>query len=428
EPIPTAGPMPAPTPGQTAEPMPTAGPTPGPTPEPAPEPTQSPKPDSEASPPAANELEYTGEAQELITAGKTDTGEWRYSLDKNGEYSAKIPTGTDAGEYTVWYKLSYRDNTEAQSLTVTIAKAKVYAEKLPTAGSLGRGKTLSGSKISGGKTVNKNGDEVIGGYSWKEPDKTMNTAGTFEEAVIFTPDNKNYESVEFDVKVGVTTSSGSSGGGGGGGRAPAATPTPKPVKEPNIPSGGNNGGEEDKLPFIDVEKDDWFYDDVKYVYKHGLMNGVETIIFAPNMNITRAMFVTVIYRMEGKPEIGYKPAFEDIAEGKYYFDAVAWAAENKIVLGYSDAEFAPDDPITREQMAAIIYRYANYKGYDTSSETALNYADAADISEYARAAVAWESEIGLLNGYGNNIFAPQDNSTRAQVAAVFRRFDEKFNR
>ena len=115
-----------------------------------------------------------------------------------------------------------------------------------------------------------------------------------------------------------------------------------------------------------MDGDDWFHDDVRYVYENGLMNGVAEGLFGPRLDTTRGMIVTILWRLEMEPAAGACP-FEDVAAGSYYETAIAWAAENGIVDGYSDTRFGPDDAITREQLAAILWRYARYKGYETDA-------------------------------------------------------------
>lgn len=173
-------------------------------------------------------------------------------------------------------------------------------------------------------------------------------------------------------------------------------------------------------PFIDVKQKDWFYNEVMYVYENGLMLGTTDNMFEPNSNVTRAMFVTVLYRIEGEPTAELS-GFADVEKDSYYEKAVAWAEKNQIVLGITDTEFAPHSNITREQMAAIVYRYAKFKGYDINTDNELSFVDAADISEYARDSVKWLTEKEIIIGDEEGRFAPQDNSTRAQAAAVFMR-------
>ena len=199
-----------------------------------------------------------------------------------------------------------------------------------------------------------------------------------------------------------------------------ATEIPKPT---DAPSSDNTGDK--PMTFADVNTGDWFYSDVEYAYANGLMNGVSDSEFGPSLNITRAMFVTILYRMDGEPAAGAS-AFSDVSSSAYYAGAVAWASANGIVTGYSDTEFAPDGNITREQMAAILYRYANYKGIDTSvSADITSYADAADVDDYAVTAMQWACGAGMMNGTGDKL-EPLGTATRAQAAAVFGRFDKQY--
>ena len=178
-----------------------------------------------------------------------------------------------------------------------------------------------------------------------------------------------------------------------------------------------------KNPFTDVKENDWFYDSVKYAYENDLMKGISNTEFAPDSDVTRAMFVTVIYRMENEPQTG-KCAFTDVESGSYYENAVAWANENGIVSGISEECFAPNEPITREQMAAIIYRYAAFKGYDITTSSSTSYTDNDNISDYAKNAVIWAAEKYVMTGNTDGSFAPKANTTRAQAASVFMRMVE----
>ena len=176
-------------------------------------------------------------------------------------------------------------------------------------------------------------------------------------------------------------------------------------------------------PFADVCEDDWFYDAARYTHKNGLINGVSDTEFAPNSDITRAMFVTILYRSENEPA-AENSAFTDVEKDSYYEKAVAWASANAIVSGVSEDRFEPNEPITREQMAAIIYRFAAYKGYDTGANGSAAYEDNGEISDYAKEAVIWTSEKSIMKGNPDGTFAPKANTTRAQVAAVFMRIFE----
>ena len=193
---------------------------------------------------------------------------------------------------------------------------------------------------------------------------------------------------------------------------PIMTPTPSPTAAPV-----------NETPFNDVNSSDWFYSAVKYVYENGIMNGIIDTQFAPDMTTTRGMLVTVLYRMEGSPA-AEAAAFADVAADQYYAPAIAWASANGIVEGYDENTFAPDDIITREQMAAILYRYASAKGMDTSARGDLSvFADAASISEYAVDAMSWANGAGLINGISATEISPQSGAVRSQVAAMLMRFD-----
>ena len=177
------------------------------------------------------------------------------------------------------------------------------------------------------------------------------------------------------------------------------------------------------LPFPDVTEGDWFYDAVRYAYENGLMDGVGDNLFAPNSETTRAQLVTILHRLAGEPEPGGDSGFADVETGTWYTDAVAWAAENGIVNGVSDTEFAPGDDITREQLAAILYRYAACQGYDVSQRADLSgFGDASSISDYAQEALSWAHAQGLVLGFEDGSLRPQGTASRAQIAAVLMRF------
>ena len=177
------------------------------------------------------------------------------------------------------------------------------------------------------------------------------------------------------------------------------------------------------LPFPDVTEGDWFYDAVRYAYETGLMDGVGDNLFAPNSQTTRAQLVTILYRLAGQPAVSGDLPFPDVESGTWYTDAVAWAAQNGIVNGVSDTEFAPGDDITREQLAAILYRYAAYQGYDVSQRADLSgFGDASSISGYAQEALSWAHAQDLVLGFEDGSLRPQGNANRAQIAAVLMRF------
>lgn len=179
-----------------------------------------------------------------------------------------------------------------------------------------------------------------------------------------------------------------------------------------------------KLPFTDVHETDWFYNDVLFVYEEGLFAGTSDTTFSPNAAMTRAMLVTVLYRLEGEPAVSGRSGFSDVTFNSYYEDAVTWAADNGIVNGTSITTFSPNANVTREQMAAILYRYAQYKKYNTAASSSLNgFTDQASVSGYAAASLEWAVAEKLVNG-SNGKLMPTGNATRAQVAAILHRFVE----
>lgn len=201
----------------------------------------------------------------------------------------------------------------------------------------------------------------------------------------------------------------------------AALPTPiKPAVDNTKPASDSKP----KLPFTDVSTSDWFYSDVMFVYENGLFSGTDSRSFSPNASMTRAMLVTVLYRLEGEPAGTGSSSFSDVCSGSYYEKAVAWAAANGIVTGTGSTSFSPDAKVTREQLAAILYRYAQYKKLDTDAGAKLDsFSDAGNVSGYASEALSWAVSEGLINGASGRLM-PKGDATRAQVAAILHRFVE----
>ena len=180
-----------------------------------------------------------------------------------------------------------------------------------------------------------------------------------------------------------------------------------------------------KADFADVAADAWYADAIQYVYENGMMSGTSETTFSPNLTPTRGMIVTILYRLENEPAVTGTTAFTDVAADQYYANAVAWAAQNGIVSGIDATTFAPNNAITREQMAAILYRYAQFKGYDVSAKADLSvYTDAASVGTYATDAMAWANGAGLITGTSTTTLSPAGNATRAQVATILMRFCE----
>lgn len=180
------------------------------------------------------------------------------------------------------------------------------------------------------------------------------------------------------------------------------------------------------LPFADVPSGSWYYDDVAYVYDTGLMTGLTATTFGPNLSTTRGMIVTILWRMENEPAAKHGCPFADVRRGSYYEQAIAWASENGIVTGFDASTFAPDRAITREQLAAILFRFAAYRGMDavTLRENLSSFQDQAAISAYAVSALNWAVGEGLMQGTGDKL-EPTGSATRAQVAAMLRRFIQR---
>lgn len=178
-------------------------------------------------------------------------------------------------------------------------------------------------------------------------------------------------------------------------------------------------------PFTDVQETDWFYEAVKYVQQKELFTGTSKTTFAPDNTMTRAMLVTVLYRLAGTPEVTGTVQFPDVAPDAYYADAVIWATQNEIVGGYSNGFFGSDDMVTREQMATFLYRYAQYKKYDVSLVKDLNnFTDSSQVSQYAVRPMQWAFATELISGTSKTTLNPKGSATRAQVAVVLMRFDE----
>ena len=217
-----------------------------------------------------------------------------------------------------------------------------------------------------------------------------------------------------------------SGGDEGGNQDPVGPVVAPPSSGSGNPNSGNAGSESSALPYTDVPEGSWYYDAVRYVTEKGLMNGVTADSFAPNATTTRGMIVTILYRLENEPAAG-KCSFTDVTAGQWYTDAVAWAAAG-IVNGYGDT-FGPNDAITREQMAAILYRYASYKGYNVSAQADLSgYTDAGRTSAYAVEAMRWANAEELITGVTASTLVPGGSAIRAQAAAILMRFCENLSK
>ena len=188
------------------------------------------------------------------------------------------------------------------------------------------------------------------------------------------------------------------------------------------------GGWNEKNPFTDVKESDWFYDDVIWARENEVMTGLTEDTFAPNDTLTRAQVASIIYRIMGSPVVDYKSNFHDVAKGTWYSDAVGWASKNRIIAGYEDGNFGAYDPVTREQFATMMFRFGQYLALDMSGKTeSLNgFSDAYKVSAYALEATQWAVGYGLISGKTVTELCPLGNTTRAECAAIVQRFMSEY--
>ncbi len=226
----------------------------------------------------------------------------------------------------------------------------------------------------------------------------------------------------------------SGGSHSGGNRNPSGTSTPTKPEQPTKPTTPEKPGTTTNQPsgtvtalninnvFADVKNGEWYSEAVAYVYNKGMMNGTEKG-FEPNAATTRAMLVTMLHRLAGEPNTG-NANFSDVADGQWFSKAIAWASANGVVTGYADGKFGPNDAITREQLAAVLYRFAQAKGMDVSAKSGLsNFSDSGKVSGWAQEAMQWAVGAGIING-DSGALKPQGNATRAEVAMMIMRFNE----
>lgn len=425
----------------------------------------------EILPPAAKDLTYTGKAQKLIDpAHAADDVDLFYSLDLQHFYRT-IPEATDAGTYTVYWEAE-KDGTTVDngSLTVTIKKAPltvtaddiwVYAGNTPKFTV-----TIKGYVNGEDWRVLKGELTFTCGYSEKysKPGSryTITPKGltadnydiTFKTGTLTVKDplSPRFNVYVLDSKHGTVEADCRYARKGD-----VVTLTIKPDwgYELETLTVTDSHGYELKLtyhsngtytftmprdnvtvkaiftvrdmPFVDVPGDAWYAGGVRYVYAHGLMNGTGNWRFSPNRTTTRAMIATILYRMEGSPRVYGTSQFGDVEAGSWYEDAVIWATQNDIVEGYTSKTFGPDDPITREQMAAMLYRYADYCRCDMSAGRYVDlskYSDMNEISDYAIPALRWAVGEEIIEGRTGKRLAPTDTATRAEVAVMLMRFCE----
>lgn len=218
-------------------------------------------------------------------------------------------------------------------------------------------------------------------------------------------------------------SSGSSSGGGGGGGSFISSGTKKEDKseaqEPTQPENNINN-------FADIKQDDWFYGDVMFVFDNKIMTGTSENEFSPYTTLNRAMMITILHRIDGDTSSYETDVFSDVEKNSWYQNAVNWGYENKIVAGTSKNTFAPKNNLTREQLCVMLYNYTKHIGVKTEFADISSYSDNNSVSDWAKEAVSWAVQKKIVTGKGNNTLAPKDSATRAEAAAVIRRYTEKF--
>ncbi len=347
---------------------------------------------------------YDGERKTLKVTGLPEDAEVEYEDNK----------ATDAGTYRAYAVVTLDGESVELSAKLIIKPREITIKGLTAEDKAYDGNTdaiLSGGELDG--VIE--GDDVY--VTMPETGKFSSAAVGTNKTVTFTAptlegdDADNYTlklpTLKADITAAGTTTKPST---------PSDTETTDPVITPKPWVN----------PFADVTMNDWYYGAVKFASENGIMNGTSDAIFDPNGDITRSMFVTVLHRIAGKPA-AEKGAFTDVESGSWYEAAVNWASANGIVNGTSATTFDPNATITREQMATILYRYANFKKYDLTVGQTRLFADSADIADYAKDAMNWAADKGLITGSGDGTVTPKAYASRAQAATMLQRMVEKFS-
>ena len=288
------------------------------------------------------------------------------------------------------------------------------------------GNSLSALKSAGLVSVDADANTITLTFDYDMMKVFVDEYGTFEGICYGDIENVQEENIK-SVNIALAKNDHTKPTNKGGGlQAGGSSSSEKAESKPTTPDVSDTTEESTSKIFADVhDTGHWAKDDIDYVSEKGLMNGISENSFAPDGKVTRAMLVTVLYRNEGEPATNRSIPFADVDLGAYYGNAVIWAKQNGIVKGISETEFAPDAYITREQIAAIMFRYAQYKGMEAITlEENLHFADADEISEYAVSAMNWAVGKGLMNGKTESTINPKDNATRAEIAAILHRFIE----
>ncbi len=231
------------------------------------------------------------------------------------------------------------------------------------------------------------------------------------------PDNKKDEALD---------NSANSGSSGGGSYRPSTKPSDETETKQDPEQQEPTQTENNVKTFSDVRQDDWFYNDVMFVFDNQIMTGTSEREFSPNTTLNRAMMITILHRIDGDNSVYGKDIFYDVEKNSWYENAVNWGYENKIVTGTSENTFAPMDHLTREQLCVMLYNYTKHIGVKTELADISSYSDNNTVSNWAKDAVCWAVQEKIVTGKGNNTLAPRDSATRAETAAVIRRYTERF--
>lgn len=357
----------------------------------------------------------------VLPADTTSTISWTSSNEQ-------VATVDNTGKVTALTKgtatiTAVADGIKAECV-VTVTADDVYTITFDT----------DGGTLAAGIT---NPDYVIKGETYKMPGasksrytltawaiggKDSQTQAKANDVYTFTEDTTVYAIWQYN-----------GGGSHGGSSRPSGTTTIKPgtTEKPGDTNKPGTTTDNNKTvtaanvnnKFADVQNNAWYSEAIAYVYNKGMMNGTDAGKFEPDATTTRAMLVTMLFRLEGEPKAGAAD-FSDVASGQWFSEAIAWAAANGVVNGYKDGTFAPNDMITREQLAAVLYRFAQFKGYDVSVKGSLsNFSDSGSVSDWAQEAMQWAVGAGIING-DNGALKPAGNATRAEVAMMLMRFCE----
>lgn len=366
---------------------------------------------------------YNGQPQELVTGGSANGGEMQYSLSEYGPYSAAIPARTDADTYTVWYMVvgdKNHNDLGPWTLQATITPEDSDEPDEPD----GPGHTSSGrpGAAPSGSSSSRAYPPVI-----EEPKKgsvdVTPTAPKQGDAVTIRPKpDPGYETGGVQVKDHDGNNLEITDNGDGSysfiQRDSGVTVSVVFVcaRDEYCPI----------WPCTDASPTAWYHDGVHYCIENGIMNGYGNYIFGPGNTLSRAMLAQILYNREGRPRVTGSSPFTDVPSGAWYTDAVVWAAANSVVAGYGNGEFGPDDPVTREQLGAMLYRYEKKQGggFTGNWMFQLNFADTADLSAWAYEAMCWCNMNGIVVGKGNDILDPGGQATRAEAATMIMRFLE----